>query len=498
MGQMRFHTPRRENVSPHALERAYLVGIDGVPWRSRSVWSSNETHGPAEFVIERSVRESGNLVIPWRVEGYGERMMSTASLMERPEAYHLPVELARGAVSRLRAQLFEWQTGDVAFSESTRILMKAATQHFVRAATAQANPLEASLEAQQVLALTAQLADLLCAEYASQIIATRRRETPRLPTLFGGAINPLATELNADFLGTFNTACMQLTWRDIEATADKPEWSSVEKLLDLCRSNGLRIAAGPLMSLDENNVPDWVYLWQDDFDHLQTCILAHVRGCVQRLKGKVQLWNVASRINVRGNLDVTEEQNLRLVVSAIDTVRAIDSRTPIVLSFDQPWAEMLAVEDSELSPLHFADSLARADLGLSGLGLELNIGYWPGGTLPRDVLDISRQIDRWSVLGLPLLIFLNVASRDGDDPRARFPAKVVPGTLAGTSPESQGTYVRNLIEMFLAKPLIQGIFWNEYSDALPHAYAHAGLYDHAGAAKPVLGALRELRDRYLA
>ena len=111
----------------------------------------------------------------------------------------------------------------------------------------------------------------------------------------------------------------------------------------------------------------------------------------------------------------------------IETVRETSSaRTPVVISFDQPWAEYLATNDYDLSPLHFADALVRAELGVGGVALEMNLGYWPGGCLPRDLLAISRHLDRWSLLGIPLIVYLTMPSSADHDPQAVGQSQVDP------------------------------------------------------------------------
>ena len=82
-------------------------------------------------------------------------------------------------------------------------------------------------------------------------------------------------------------------------------------------------------------------------------------------------------------LGLGEEARLQLAAKAIATVRQLDPTTPRVVSFDQPWAEYLASEQLDLGAFHFADALVRANLGLSGVGLEINVGYHPGGSLHR-------------------------------------------------------------------------------------------------------------------
>jgi len=94
----------------------------------------------------------------------------------------------------------------------------------------------------------------------------------------------------------------------------------------------------------------------------------------------------------------------------------LDPTTPLVVTFDQPWAEYLASEQLDLAPMHFADALVRADLGLSGLGLEINVGYQPGGSVHRGPLAFSRLVDNWSLLELPLLVALTLPSSAADDP----------------------------------------------------------------------------------
>jgi hypothetical protein len=159
--------------------------------------------------------------------------------------------------------------------------------------------------------------------------------------------------------------------------------------------------------MDKHALPDWLFL-DDDFEEVQSSVLEFIEAVAQRYRGKVNLWHVAARMNQDGAFEYSEEQRLRLVVEAVDRVRSADPRTHQIVSFDQPWGEYIARKDQELTPLHFADTLVRGELGLAGVGLEINYGYWPGGTLPRDALEVSRHIDRWSQLGVPLMAFLSV------------------------------------------------------------------------------------------
>jgi hypothetical protein len=244
-------------------------------------------------------------------------------------------------------------------------------------------------------------------------------------------------------------------------------------------------------------LPDWLFL-DDEFEEVQLSAVQFIDSLVKRYRGKVQLWHVAARMNLPGALKFSEEQRLRLVVEAVDRVRALDARTPMILSFDQPWGEYIVREDQELTPLHFADTLVRGELGLAGIGLEMNLGYWPGGTLPRDLLEISRQLDRWSQLGVPLVVFVSAPSGSGADPLAQQPARLVPNLIAGgVTPQTQQAAAAALLPLILAKQSVQAIVWSHWRDDLPHDFPHSGLCDTKGKPKPALQTITAFRKDFL-
>src|SRR5688572_20560722 len=135
MGQIRFLVPFAEQLPDEAVERAYLAGMEGIPWRSRNSWASPPSSSPREFVIERATGDSGNLYIPWKLPGGGEMVLSTACLMERPDPYHLPLELARGTLNRLRNQAADWQFMGLELSEEFAADLRGIADVFSQAAT---------------------------------------------------------------------------------------------------------------------------------------------------------------------------------------------------------------------------------------------------------------------------------------------------------------------------------------------------------------------------
>ena len=152
-----------------------------------------------------------------------------------------------------------------------------------------------------------------------------------------------------------------------------------------------------------------ITLWEDDFETIQNYYTDYVREVVTRYSNDVDIWNSIANVNVDNCLSLSEEQLLHMAVSTIETIRKHDTRTPLIFTVSQPWGEYLSRSTRDMSPMTFADTLVRSDLGINGIGLEINWGFHDESTLPRDLLELSQHIDRWSHLGLPLVVHLTIA-----------------------------------------------------------------------------------------
>jgi hypothetical protein len=419
--------------------------------------------------------------------------------MERPKPYQLPLELARGTVNRLRNQVADWQFMGLQISPELRDQLQHVTATFSDAATAIGDPTAGYEIAEATLRLALDAIDRLTDTYVEQAIAGRRIQTPTLPTFLACRLDSraLTATQSTEFVAALNSAMVAFQWREIEPASGKYQWDKFDQQIQWCRDQGLRVVGGPLLQLDRNHIPDPMYLWEGDFEQVVASVVKYVRAVIERYRGKIHVWNCAARMNLECAIRLNEEERLRLVVAVIDEVQRLDARTPFIISFDQPWAEYLATADHDFSPLHFADSLVRAELGLAGIALEMNLGYWPNGSPLRDWLEISRQLDRWNLLGLPLLIVASSPSAVGADALAQVQVADVSCPDHAPSLETQENIGDRLASLAIAKPYVHGFIWNEFSDAVPHEFAHAGLFDADGKAKPALQRLAALREKFL-
>lgn len=493
MGQMRFTIHYRDRISPDALKRIYVAGNEEIPWSTRASWEDDL------LVVERSVNDSGNVYVPWQIDDQGQCILPTATLVERPRPYQLEVELARGLINRIRNRLFIWEWLGLEAPDELRELLSNATREFSRAATSQQHPSEAAAAAVRAIELALTAAEDLVRSYAQQAIVARKEQTP-IPALLGVSLNTQtpSVKVRRKLVDACNIVQLPVAWRAIENREGRCNWKQTDEQLAWCQKSGLKVAAGPLLRMDDTGVPDWMYLWEGDYDNLSRLVLDHVRAVVSRYSGRVHLWHVASRVNNGSLLSLEEEQRLQLVAQTLEVVKKIDPRTPTVVSFDQPWAEYLSDQDEDLAPVHFADALVRADLGVSGFGLELNVGYQPGGSGLRPTFEIGRLLDQWSVWGLPLMVTLCAPSRSDVDANASRDVKVdwTVGTEAGEA-DPQCHWAGSVLPLLIARSTVQIVLWNQLSDNGPHEFPNGGLFDLNQRPKPTLELMRDLRKSCL-
>ena len=493
MGLMRLIVHDRDRIPPGGLEHVHICGQDDLPWFGRAYFSGDQ------LIIERNEDDSGRVFVPWRIGQSSPVLISTSTLAERERPYLLEVELARGTLNNLRVQLAQWESMGLVLTKGLTHGVLESTSEFSRAATSQHDAATAADWAQRSLATTITTMARLTDEYVRQATALRRAQPRPVSSWFGVNLGgqPPQASVARHVVNTFNMVSLPLTWRTIEAVEGRRNWTDADAQVEWAHSAGLRISAGPLLELDDRGVPDWTYLWEGDFNSLLAFMLDHVRAVVERYRGRVHLWQVAAHMTHGHALGLGEEARLQLAAKAINTVRQLDPTTPLIVTFDQPWAEYLASQQLDLAPLHFADALVRADLGLSGIGLEINLGYHPGGSVHRGPLAMSRLVDTWALLELPLFVSLTTPSSAAEDPNANGKIRVLAGEPQDATPESQRDWINKHVPLLLAKNAVQIVLWNQLSDATPHHYPHSGLFDAADKPKPALEALQKIRQQYL-
>src|SRR5262249_22561867 len=139
---------------------------------------------------------------------------------------------------------------------------------------------------------------------------------------------------------------------------------------------------------------------------LASFMCSYVETVIRRYRHRVRRWQITAASNCARVLALGEEELLWLTVRLAEVARQIDPTLEIVVGIAQPWGDYMAAEDCMHSPFIFADTLIRTGLNLAALDVEVIAGVTPRGSYCRDLLDTSRLLDLYSLLGVPLRVTL--------------------------------------------------------------------------------------------
>ena len=483
MGLIRFAVhPASFLADWHEVHAGYLTGADGRIFSSRIEILDNIVG------CRRTSSESAKFHVAWPVKDFGRIIIPTGSLPEREIPYLLVVELARGKIVQVRNQAAQWELAGLKIPDDFAEPHRTAHLFFSRAASSQDRPVEASQLADEAIYHACRAGELLTRSYASQALAGRLQRFGTLPVSIGcelqGAI-PSAPQADL-FNAMFNSATVSAAWKQIESVEGEYDWGIVDRQLDWCESQKLMVRGGPLLDLGAAGLPDWLARWEHDVFNMQSFVCDFVETAISRYVGRIRVWEICTRMNTGGALTLNEESRLTLTARVLDVARQVDEEAQLIVRIDQPWGDYQSRGQHRLSPLQVVDALCRSGVGLSGVNLELAMGYRPRGSAPRDLLECSRLIDTWTVLDIPIFVTLVCPSNASTDPFASPDVEVNPRAWASPGNESdQANWIELMLELLVAKPRVAGVFLPNFSDGTPHAYPHAGLVNSQGIAKPV-------------
>ncbi len=471
---MRFITAHPEMLSPEAVEQCYMAGIEGVPWQTTN------TLVESELVVESGTQESGNLFIAWPTKNHGKLMLVTGSLVPREAAYALEVELARGTVHRLRQYIALGRLESVPIPPRVSSLLEEATLLCGQAVTRQDDPLHATDPALESIERSLEaIEDLACWD-GGELLKLRLKQQDASNILIGfTSSDQLAPEAMPESLaGACNMSNVPLCWKTLCPDAETFDPETPRAQFDWCERHDMKVMAGPVISFQQGNLPDWLNAGQVDFPALQSECRAFTSQCVKLFKDHVHLWHATSGMNRIFDMTLSEEQSVRLAIDTVEVIRRHDQQTPVIVSFQQPWGEYLSRHSRDLSPIHFADALVRADLGINGIGLEINWQHALGSTRPRDLVAFTNELDRWTQLQMPLVIFLSA-----------------PTGLPDESDVYSANHVEQLLTVMLGRPSVQVVVWTQLQDTPGDLPGRAGLLDSDGCEKPILQVFQQLSDQ---
>lgn len=474
------------------LERVFVTDFEGTPWPCNARFVAGSSSSLREIQIAVEGDHSFYLQIPLRTASGSELMVSTATLRQREEPYLLALELLRGSIHRLTNQNFEWGRGGFALLEDADERISDIMKRFTAVATIPHDWERCHRQSMDILPdvikLVSGFSDGITAEL------TRMNATAGIETLLAGNWQDQAVA-NVDmelFKSVFDTAIIDLDWPTIELSSGSYDWSRAKEQVRVCLEHGLRTISGPLLDFSPSNIPGWMENWQSDPGRLTSRAMEYAVRTVEALAGDIHLWNITSTMNQPLSVGLSDQARLQLTADVVQRVRRLEPKTPILVTFQQPWGEFLVGSEMPevISPLRFADALVRGQIGVSALGLQLDLGSWPYGSVERDAIEILKRLDIWSRFQLPLVVFLSSAS----DPVAGGDSSdLAMTTHRSPTQNSQAATAKQMVQLLSAHPAVHGVVWNEWSDRANSRFPTCGIVDSDGNPKQAMMVLRELQ-----
>ncbi len=476
------------------LRRAYITGLDRTPGRTLVELR------PHMLICRKEAAESCRIFVPWPIENLGMPMVGTATLIEREAPYDLGVELARGKLNDVRNQVAEWRLMGLKTNPELEALISSAQAQFAKAATAQDSPDEAFAASQACLVTCFEASRTLVGVYTQQVLEKRMSHGTKLPTLLATVVSedPRNTPYSHPMAHVCNAAVVGYPWGQIAPVEGKYRWEEFDLQLSWCRRRKITPIAAPVLEFRPGALPDWLWLWEGDFDAILGMVADVVKQTVGRYKGKLPYWRLVSRPASSDVLGLTEEQQIQITARALQVAREISPTTQFIVDFDRPWGEWVGNRAFQIGPLHLANSLAQAEVGLSGIGLEVALGFGPPGSHIQDILEFSKLLDLYSLINLPLHVSIILPASDKPDELADPTIEIDPRQWpSGPSEASQRESGEHWIPLAVAKPFVKSVTVGHASDAQKHVYPNAGLYRPDYTPRPLIKWMKAFRDKFI-
>ena len=293
-----------------------------------------------------------------------------------------------------------------------------------------------------------------------------------------------------------------MPWRGLQPREHESDYSfqiADEQIAWLVK-NRVPVMAGPLISFAEDQVPDWLILYENDFDSVRDMAVEHIRRVVQRYGRYVNFWRVTSGLHGDSSLGFAFEQVMELTRVAVATVKQLAPKSVAVVEIVEPWGEYYARKSRTVPPVMYAEVLLQSGINFDAFGLRMPMGMPVRGGYTRDLFQISSMIDRFSVLGKPLHITgFGAPSAPQADPRDITGGQAEPFLAGfwrnGWAEPVQAYWAGHFARIAMSKPFVETLIWEDLFDGLPHMVPSGGLLRADGTTKPVYDELSAVRKQ---
>ncbi len=509
-------------------------------------------HGEVSFrdgliVCEKRSQDAAGLSVQFEVRDpdepadsadstLGTVTLRTTLLPARDRPYLLSLELARARLMLILNKLEDWALFDLAPDHPVMVEFEAARCSFTEAVVAVGG--EGLTPAADKLARRALWKALACSDRlvtAQSELQLKRRMSGELheaasrvttpsnaltdheammsrnalignvgvvlpsPPLIGMSIAPqqFSQSLTSLVQESTDFICMPMRWMEMEPTEGRYVFATTDRWIEWAvRHAKLPIVGGPIIDFRPQAVPEWLYIWEHDYETLRELVHEHVKQLVTRYRRTVQTWTVVSGLHVNKNFSLSFEQVLDLTRLCVMLVRKLQPSARVQIEIDQPWGEYAGSNQRSIPPALYAEMINQAGLNIDLLSLRVEMGQPEVGRATHDPLDFSAMLDRFAALERPINISaISAPSAPPDADALGMDGQLDPGYWRRPwGPESQADWMLQMLRVAASKPYIHSVCWSDLYDCDGQpGNVPIGLIDQQGQAKPGLRRFAEIR-----
>ena len=474
---LRFDVYRNGAPAEHVdLSGAYVFGADGIPVRTELVANQGQIR-----CNKRNPSACG-LAVLWESGQSGRLLLSTTRLPERKAPYNLNVELARDRVMQLIQKREDWCLFDYPEADALNVEFETVRGRFVESLKID-DPAAASVVADKALEAAVALGEKLALFHADIYLRKRKASLAAMEGVgFGCVADLLSTtdRYRQRLAEAFDVVSLPIGWKRLAPKERSYQWQHVDDWVNWAVANRRVIHAGPLVSFDPLDVPEWLYLWEHDYEALREMIYEHLQRVVPRYEKKVRVWRVASGLHAHNSFNLSFEQIMELTRMSCSVVKKLAPNSQVVIDLVLPWGEYYARNQRTIPPMLYADMAVQSGIKFDAFGVQLYMGVPADGYYVRDLMQISSLLDDFVGFGLPLHVTGAQAPSDiSADAWDAWGGKAPAGNAGHWhvvwNQRLQAEWLGAFCRVAMSKPFVKTITWRDLADYEGHFLPHGGL-----------------------
>jgi hypothetical protein len=439
----------------------------------------------------------------WQAGPSGRFLLSTTRLPERNRPYNLNLELARAQVARIAVKHEEWGLFDFATASEISAAYDRLRRRLVEAIKIR-DGAKASVLADTVLAEAVTLGEKM-ALFHGDVLLQRRRASNIRRCGFGCTVDiSCRSRAYAERIGDgLDFISVPVPWKHTEPREREYDFSQVDLWVQWAQKVRKAVHLGPILSFDAADLPEWLYIWEHDYESLRDLIYEHVQQIAQRYAAQASVIRVVSGINVFNSFSMSFEQIMELTRMCCLLVKRVAPRSTVLIDLVMPWGEYYARNQRTIPPMLYADMVVQSGIKFDAFGVQISSGLPKDGFYVRDLLQISSLLDEFLRMGKGVHVTAcQVPSSCESGPDGH--GKKLRIERAGQwhnpwSPRLQAEWLQAFLRTAISKPFVETVCWRDLADG-PAGFVvpHGGLCEKDLKPKLAYRELRNFKNRLIA